>query len=163
TSLVTGLVALGRLQLCHDRGRPRTAAHVKLGQEVRDVGLHRLLGQEQALAALAVRQPLADQPEDLAILPLPRDHGIPSGPPFPAGSRTSSTATSGRAAGMRASACSALPASPTISMSDSDDSKAATPRRTTSWSSTKNTRMVMNASLPLAVRRPEHRAPRRDR
>jgi hypothetical protein len=52
--------------------------------------------------------------------------------PSPSGSRTSSTATSGRSAGIRASAEDAVPASPTTVMSGSASSRSRTPRRTTS-------------------------------
>ena len=52
--------------------------------------------------------------------------------PLPSGSRTSSTATSGRSAGMRASADAAVPASPTTMMSGSASNSSRTPRRTTS-------------------------------
>ena len=52
--------------------------------------------------------------------------------PSPSGSRTSSTATSGRSAGMRASADSAVPASPTTAMSGSASSRSRTPLRTIS-------------------------------
>ena len=52
--------------------------------------------------------------------------------PFPSGSRTSSIATSGRSAGMRASAEAAVPASPTTTMSGSASSSSRTPRRTIS-------------------------------
>src|SRR5690606_7845159 len=62
--------------------------------------------------------------------------------PLPSGSRTSSTATAGRAAGMRATASAAVAASPTTSMSSSSPRSAVMPRRTTSWSSSRNTRMV---------------------
>src|SRR4051794_34862920 len=62
--------------------------------------------------------------------------------PSPSGSRTSSTATSGRAAGTRLSASAAVEASPTTSRSGSAPSRSATPRRTTSWSSRRKTRIV---------------------
>ena len=52
--------------------------------------------------------------------------------PSPSGSRTSSTATSGRSAGILASADAAVPASPTTTMSGSDSSSSLTPRRTIS-------------------------------
>ena len=61
--------------------------------------------------------------------------------PLPSGRRTSSTATSGRAAGMRWSASAVEPASPTTSMSRSSPSRSASPRRTISWSSMRKTRM----------------------
>src|SRR5690606_17811035 len=50
--------------------------------------------------------------------------------------------TSGLSAGIRASACAAVAASPTTVSSASDSSMSATPRRTTSWSSTRNTRIM---------------------
>ena len=59
--------------------------------------------------------------------------------PSPSGSRTSRTATSGFSAGIRASAEDAVPASPTTVMSGSASSRSRTPRRTTSWSSRRNT------------------------
>ena len=59
--------------------------------------------------------------------------------PSPSGSRTSSTATSGRSAGMLASAAEAVPASPITWMSGSACSRLWTPRRTISWSSRTNT------------------------
>src|SRR3954468_22367957 len=70
--------------------------------------------------------------------------------PSPSGSRTSSTATSGRSAGTRAIAWAAVPASPMISMSGSAPRSAATPRRTTSWSSRRKTLMgvVMAKTVP---------------
>ena len=52
--------------------------------------------------------------------------------PLPSGSRTSSTATSGRSAGIRASADSAVPASPITLISGSVSSSSRTPRRTIS-------------------------------
>ena len=52
--------------------------------------------------------------------------------PSPSGSRTSSTATSGRSAGILASADAAVPASPTTTMPGSDSSRSFTPRRTIS-------------------------------
>ncbi len=52
--------------------------------------------------------------------------------PSPSGSRTSSTATSGRSAGIRARADSAVPASPTTVMSPSASSRSRTPVRTIS-------------------------------
>ena len=61
--------------------------------------------------------------------------------PSPSGSRTSSTATSGRSAGTRASASAAVAASPTTTMSPSASSRSCTPRRTTSWSSSRKTRI----------------------
>src|SRR5690606_1952884 len=67
--------------------------------------------------------------------------------PLPSGSRTSRIATSGFRAGTLASADSTVPASPAISMSGSASSRAATPRRTTSWSSTRNTRIMLRAYL----------------
>ena len=70
--------------------------------------------------------------------------------PLPSGSRTSSTATSGRAAGMRCSASAVEPASPTTSMSRSRPISSARPRRTISWSSMRNTRMMpVRTGLPL--------------
>jgi hypothetical protein len=69
--------------------------------------------------------------------------------PSPSGSRTSSTATSGRSAGMRASAEDAVPASPTTRMSGSASSRSRTPLRTTSWSSSRNTLICRAAVLPL--------------
>ena len=52
--------------------------------------------------------------------------------PSPSGSRTSRIATSGRSAGIRASADWAVPASPITVMSDSASSRSRTPRRTIS-------------------------------
>jgi hypothetical protein len=59
--------------------------------------------------------------------------------PSPSGSRTSSTATSGRSAGILARAEDAVPASPTTVMSPSASSMSRTPRLTISWSSSRNT------------------------
>jgi hypothetical protein len=52
--------------------------------------------------------------------------------PSPSGSRTSKTATSGRNAGIRASAEAAVPASPTTVISPSASSRSRTPFRTIS-------------------------------
>jgi hypothetical protein len=71
--------------------------------------------------------------------------------PFPSGSRTSSTATSGRSAGMRASACCAVLASPMTSIPGSVFNNDATPRRTTSWSSKRNTLMGALAAVGSSV------------
>src|SRR5688572_20710383 len=68
--------------------------------------------------------------------------------PLPSGRRTSSTATSGRVAGMRARAVSALSASPTTVRSSSPSNSSRRPRRTTSWSSRRNTRTVTKGILP---------------
>src|SRR3954454_14149409 len=62
--------------------------------------------------------------------------------PVPSGRRWSSTATSGRSAGMIRAASCAEPDSPTTWMSSFDSSSAASPRRTTSWSSSRNTRIM---------------------
>ena len=62
--------------------------------------------------------------------------------PLPSGSRASSTATSGRSAGMRCAASTAEPDSPTTSMSPSRCSRSRTPARTTSWSSSRKTRIM---------------------
>src|SRR5579863_6299587 len=66
--------------------------------------------------------------------------------PSPSGRRTSSTATSGCSAGMRARADSAVPASPATVMSPSASSRSRTPLRTISWSSRRNT-LIMSASV----------------
>lgn len=58
--------------------------------------------------------------------------------PVPSGSCTSNTATWGRVARIRATACAAVAASPTTSI-PSASNKARKPCRTTSWSSTRNT------------------------
>src|SRR5215472_1392937 len=71
--------------------------------------------------------------------------------PSPSGSRTSRTATSGRSAGMRASADWAVPASPTTMMSGSASSRSLTPRRTISWSSSRNTLMVPVSTVVFIV------------
>jgi hypothetical protein len=42
--------------------------HAELGEERRHVVLDRLLGEEQPLADLPVRQPLADQLQDLKLM-----------------------------------------------------------------------------------------------
>ena len=67
--------------------------------------------------------------------------------PSPSGSRTSSTATSGRSAGILASADAAVPASPMTVISGSASSMSLTPRRTISWSSSRKTLMP---ELPCA-------------
>ena len=59
--------------------------------------------------------------------------------PSPSGSRTSSTATAGRSAGIWASAADAVLASPITWMSGSASKRTRTPRRTISWSSRMNT------------------------
>src|ERR1035437_3420955 len=59
--------------------------------------------------------------------------------PLPSGKRTSNTATSGRNAGTRANASATEPACPITDKSTSSSRRSATPRRTTSWSSTKTT------------------------
>jgi hypothetical protein len=70
--------------------------------------------------------------------------------PSPSGSRTSSTATSGRSAGILASADAAVPASPITSMSPSASSMSRTPRLTISWSSRRKTFTGCCAALSLA-------------
>src|SRR4051812_36349715 len=72
--------------------------------------------------------------------------------PSPSGSRTSRTATSGRRAGTRASASAAFLASPTTRMVPPLSSTPATPRRTTSWSSRRNTEI--SAAEPSAPTEP---------
>src|SRR6185437_3930117 len=66
--------------------------------------------------------------------------------PLPSGRRTSSTATSGSDAGIRALASATVPASPTISRSGSEERRSESPRRTTSWSSTRNTLTMARSS-----------------
>src|SRR6185369_1266328 len=63
--------------------------------------------------------------------------------PLPSGSLASKIATFGRSAGMRCTASTAEPVSPTTSMSPSWVSRSAMPRRTTSWSSRRNTRITL--------------------
>src|SRR3954447_12851691 len=67
--------------------------------------------------------------------------------PLPSGRRASSTATSGRIAGMRRVASCAEPDSPTTSMSPAACSRSARPRRTTSWSSSRKTRIMVPSYL----------------
>src|SRR5919109_1202464 len=67
--------------------------------------------------------------------------------PLPSGSRTSRMATSGLVGGTRISACSTVEASPTTSRSSSPSSSSRSPRRTISWSSSRNTRVVTGTSL----------------
>ena len=62
--------------------------------------------------------------------------------PLPSDNRTSSTATSGSANGIPDRASTAVPASPTTSMSLLSSSSSLSPRRTTSWSSRTNTRVI---------------------
>lgn len=69
--------------------------------------------------------------------------------PSPSWSRTSRIATRGRSAGMRTSACSAVPASSTTVRSGSASNRSCTPLRTTSWSSSK--KMLMGSVAPLAL------------
>src|SRR3954452_12856119 len=76
--------------------------------------------------------------------------------PVPSGRRWSSTATSGRSAGMIRAASCAEPDSPTTWMSF-DSSSAASPRRTTSWSSSRNTRIM--GSSPSRRQGPPHGTP----
>ena len=70
--------------------------------------------------------------------------------PSPSGSRTSSTATSGRNAVTRASADATVPASPITSMPGSAVSRFRRPRRTTSWSSRRNT-LIRACPSPVAA------------
>ena len=67
--------------------------------------------------------------------------------PEPSGSRASRTATSACRAGMRATASTARPDSPTTTMSPADSSRARRPCRTTSWSSSRKTRIPEELSL----------------
>src|SRR5215211_370189 len=60
--------------------------------------------------------------------------------PSPSGSRTSSSATSGRVGGIRERPSSAVPPSPTTSISSSRSNNRVRPPRTISWSSSRNTR-----------------------
>ena len=68
-----GWPALGPVPVLEDPGRVRgrlgAAFHAKLGEQRGDVVLHRLLGQEHALADLPVGQPLPDQLQDPPLLP----------------------------------------------------------------------------------------------
>ena len=59
--------------------------------------------------------------------------------PLPSGNRASKMATSGRTAGIRWRASRAVAASPTTVMSVVVSSRSINPRRTISWSSSKNT------------------------
>ena len=70
--------------------------------------------------------------------------------PLPSGSRTSSTATSGCSAGIRAIASATEPASPMISRSGSEASRSHRPRRTTSWSSTRKTLTIASPFLSVS-------------
>ncbi len=45
----------------------RTAACLQLGEEVPDMALHRLLRQEEAIADLAVHEPVGDELQDLDL------------------------------------------------------------------------------------------------
>src|SRR5690242_1260643 len=56
------------LELRGEGGGLRAAAHAELGEDVRDVVLDRLLGQEEALADLPVGQALADELQDVPLL-----------------------------------------------------------------------------------------------
>ena len=67
--------------------------------------------------------------------------------PLPSGSRTSSMATSGCRAGIRLRASATVPASPTTSRSSVDSRRDRRPVRTISWSSRRNTRIVIAAHL----------------
>src|SRR5581483_6202655 len=71
-------------------------------------------------------------------------------------SRTSSTATSGCVAGMRLRACSAVVASPTTVRSSSASRRSRRPRRTISWSSSRNTFVVMPPFWPIGQAAPTH-------
>ena len=53
--------------LCSQDRRLGAALHVELGQQTGDIVLDRLLGEEQPLADLPVRQPFRDQVENLAF------------------------------------------------------------------------------------------------
>src|SRR2546423_1133907 len=79
--------------------------------------------------------------------------------PEPSGSRTSSTATSGRLMGMRMSASAAVPASSTTWMSPSASTSERSPWRTTSWSSRRKSRIFSDgATAPgLGPRRQDAR------
>src|SRR2546421_7093247 len=68
--------------------------------------------------------------------------------PLPSDNRTSSTATSGSANGISDRASTAVPASPTTSMSPLSSSSSLRPRRTTSWSSRTNTRVIYPPAPP---------------
>lgn len=50
-----------------DGDRMRAGAGLKLGEQMADVGLHRLLGQEEALADLPVHQAVRDQLQNLDL------------------------------------------------------------------------------------------------
>src|ERR1700722_11500395 len=74
--------------------------------------------------------------------------------PLPSSSRTSRMATSGLASGIRVRASSAVAASPTTSMSSSLSSRLRIPSRTNSWSSRRNTRMLMALHCASVRHRP---------
>src|SRR5665213_3175734 len=67
--------------------------------------------------------------------------------PLPSGRRTSRMATSGRRAGILLRASATVPASPTTSRSSVDSSSERRPVRTISWSSRRNTRIVITDHL----------------
>src|SRR5262249_17862737 len=67
--------------------------------------------------------------------------------PLPSDNRTSSTATSGSARGILDRASTAEPASPPTSMPPAASSRLLRPRRTTSWSSRTNTRVITHPPL----------------
>ena len=62
----------GRFAALLEPGRPHRrlgpARHAELGEQVRHVVLHRLLRQEQLVGDLAVRAPLGEEMQDLALL-----------------------------------------------------------------------------------------------
>src|SRR5947209_6707457 len=80
--------------------------------------------------------------------------------PLPSGRRASRIATSGRSAGARWAASTAEPDSPTTSMSPSAWSRSARPRRTTSWSSSRKTRIIRHL-YPVRPRRRRAEVPGR--
>src|SRR5262245_31628497 len=67
--------------------------------------------------------------------------------PSPSWRRTSRTATSGSRAGTRPTASASVLASPTTTMSSSASSRSRSPRRTISWSSSRNT-LIASGTLP---------------
>src|SRR5580704_19550467 len=68
TSAVAGALMLVAEDADRVGGGLGAALHAQLGEQARNVVLHRFLGQEHPLADLPVGQPLPDQLQDLALL-----------------------------------------------------------------------------------------------
>ena len=89
-------------QVGAEHGGLGAALHAELGQQARDVVLDRLLGEEQPLADLPVRQALGDEHEDLALLGVERGQprvlllALADAPQHPVGDRRVEQRLAGR-------------------------------------------------------------------